>query len=91
MGGTELKQRNDFDLYDLQNEKKRRNHSPVTRSIFILIFFCENKISSERLEKAANKESVLKCLMQTHIFGSSANQRIVSGSSQFSTSKVKNN
>ena len=51
----------DFDLYDLQDEKKQWNDSPVTKSIFLSFFLNGSEISSERLEEATNGESVLKC------------------------------
>ena len=59
LGGAEIAWRHNFDLYDVQDKKKQWNDSPVTRSIFLSIFY-GSKISSERLERAANEESVLE-------------------------------
>ena len=55
LGGSEVARRHDFDLYDLQDEKKQRDDSHVTRSKFISIFLMKVKVLVKEWRKKQTK------------------------------------
>ena len=55
LGGSEVARRQDFDLYDLQDEKKQRDDSPVTRSKFMSIFLMKVKVFVKQWRKKQTK------------------------------------